>query len=291
MRSWLALNLALLYLIHLAGCYPHLRHQWESRQVEFDAVADDYDYTIAGGGQSGLVVANCLSENNTDSDSTNLQLLTRYRVNEVLFGETLQATSVNIQPSGLSGDEGGFDDVFQAQSSFECLPKSHTAEQLAGFDAQRNLLADSMGRTVDAVAKLPIHGGPSLSTIGPNSQYDRDICPIKMQPGTSITTPEGLEVAVRNFTPSTICHLSGMCGMAPKNLGRVIGTDTKVYGVTGLSVVDAAVMTLISAAHLCSTGHAVAEEVGSAQRSPAMSLVAFGIAGLAGLADSLGRTL
>ncbi|KAM0814222.1 putative Glucose-methanol-choline oxidoreductase N-terminal domain-containing protein [Seiridium cardinale] len=67
MRSWLALNLALLYLIHLAGCYPHLRHQWESRQVEFDAVADDYDYTIAGGGQSGLVVANCLSENNTDS--------------------------------------------------------------------------------------------------------------------------------------------------------------------------------------------------------------------------------
>ncbi|KAK9419603.1 hypothetical protein SUNI508_07339 [Seiridium unicorne] len=201
------------------------------------------------------------------TDSTNVQLLTRYRVNEVLLGETLQATSVSIQPSVLSDDEGELDDIFEAQSSFEFLPQSHTAEQLAGFDAQRNLPADSMRRTVNAVVKIPIRGGPSFSTVVMKAlrqtpSMTETVAPIEMQLGTSITTPEGLEVAVRNFTPSTTSHLSGTCAMAPRNWGRVIGTDTKVYGITGLSVVDAAVMTLISAAHLCSTVDAVAEEVG-----------------------------
>ena len=52
--------------------------------------------------------------------------------------------------------------------------------------------------------------------------------------------------------------------MMPEKLGGVVGSDLRVYGVRGLSVVDASIMPLIPAAHMSATVYAVAEKVSAA---------------------------
>ncbi|KAK0732997.1 hypothetical protein B0T26DRAFT_669454 [Lasiosphaeria miniovina] len=56
-------------------------------------------------------------------------------------------------------------------------------------------------------------------------------------------------------------HLSGTCAMMPGNLGGCVGPDLKVYGVDGLSVVDASMMPLTVSGALQATVYAVAEKV------------------------------
>ncbi|KXX75709.1 Oxygen-dependent choline dehydrogenase [Madurella mycetomatis] len=59
---FLATSLHLLLLLELVVCYPHLWHEFKQRQIEHRQARDTYDYIVVGGGQSGLVVANRLSE-------------------------------------------------------------------------------------------------------------------------------------------------------------------------------------------------------------------------------------
>lgn len=81
--------------------------------------------------------------------------------------------------------------------------------------------------------------------------------PVPLSPGTNVTTHDGLVAAARSSISSSSGHLSGTCALTPHHLGGVIGTDLLVYGMTGLSVVDASVMPLIPGAHLVSKRHVV----------------------------------
>ncbi|KAL8804198.1 MAG: hypothetical protein Q9200_005922, partial [Gallowayella weberi] len=69
-----------------------------------------------------------------------------------------------------------------------------------------------------------------------------------------------IEAAVRNITTSTWSHPVGTCAMLPRKYGGVVDSGLKVYGVQGLSVVDASVMPMIVASHTSSTVYAVAEK-------------------------------
>jgi len=54
-------------------------------------------------------------------------------------------------------------------------------------------------------------------------------------------------------------HPAGTCAMLPENMGGVVDTELRVYGVKGLRVVDASVVPLLPAGNLQSTVYAVAE--------------------------------
>lgn len=49
-----------LLCISLVSANP--RYNWTNREITKDSIQQEYDYIVVGGGQSGLVIANRLSE-------------------------------------------------------------------------------------------------------------------------------------------------------------------------------------------------------------------------------------
>lgn len=200
-------------------------------------------------------------------------------------------------------------ETLQNQNSSEFLPSSYTAEQLAGFEAQRLLFLDSIKRNDNAVIEIPFNGSSWFATVGtkgmsrgtvhldPADRYAEPVLdfgtfrnPIDVrfmvgaiefarrwhetpamvetfgpvaavQPAANVTDYADLEQIVRSSTSGTIGHISGTCSMMPRHLGGVVGTDLRVYGVSGLSIADASIQPMIPSAHLCTTVYAVAEKV------------------------------
>lgn len=60
---------------------------------------------------------------------------------------------------------------------------------------------------------------------------------------------------------STEFHPAGSAAMMPENLGGVVDTNLKVYGLCNLRIVDASIMPIIPSAHLQAGVYAVAEKV------------------------------
>ncbi|KAJ4400464.1 hypothetical protein N0V85_005753 [Neurospora sp. IMI 360204] len=95
-----------------------------------------------------------------------------------------------------------------------------------------------------------LHQTKSVSTFGP----------VELNPGAAVATEKDLEKKARDTVVSTTAHLSGTAALMPRELGGVVDSELRVYGVGGLTVVDSSVMPMIPGAHLCSTVYAVAEK-------------------------------
>ncbi|KAF2468008.1 FAD/NAD(P)-binding domain-containing protein, partial [Lindgomyces ingoldianus] len=87
-----------------------------------------------------------------------------------------------------------------------------------------------------------------------------DLRPRESGPGENVTSDAGIEKYIWNVTYPISFHISGTASMVPKELGGVVGSDLKVYGVKGLRVVDTSLFPLIPATHLTATVYAVAEK-------------------------------
>lgn len=85
--------------------------------------------------------------------------------------------------------------------------------------------------------------------------------PVETAPGANVTDDVDLEKYVKSTSYPTSYHLVGTSAMMPRQWGGVVGSDLTVFGVKGLSVVDASIMPLIPAAHTSATVYAIAEKV------------------------------
>jgi choline dehydrogenase-like flavoprotein len=84
--------------------------------------------------------------------------------------------------------------------------------------------------------------------------------PLEILPGASVTSDDALEQFIRSNT-ATFFHPAGSCKMGARELGGVVDTDLRVYGINGLRIVDASVIPILPATHLMTTVYAIAEKV------------------------------
>ena len=85
--------------------------------------------------------------------------------------------------------------------------------------------------------------------------------PAELTPGAHITSPADIIADLRTrMIPSTF-HPIGTSAMLPRELGGVVDEKLQVYGVNGLSVVDASVFPDLPGAYTQQTTYAFAEKV------------------------------
>ena len=96
----------------------------------------------------------------------------------------------------------------------------------------------------------------------------RNYGPVELWPGANVTSSADIIAALRDFMIPSSFHPVGTAPMMPRKLGGVVGTDLLVYGVSGLSVVDASIMPDLPGAYTQQTVYAIAEKV-SLSESPA----------------------
>jgi len=87
------------------------------------------------------------------------------------------------------------------------------------------------------------------------------LTPVEIIPGYNVTSDANLITAILTYSTPTIGHAHGTCAMMPLELGGVVAADLTVWGVKGLSVVDASIMPLAPATHLDATVYVIAEKV------------------------------
>ncbi|KAK1498134.1 GMC oxidoreductase [Colletotrichum cuscutae] len=83
---------------------------------------------------------------------------------------------------------------------------------------------------------------------------------VEILPGPGVTSDAEIETLMReSWLSSSLNHPVGTAAMMPRDLGGVVDSGLRVYGVEGLWVVDASVMPMLPAAHTQATVYAVAE--------------------------------
>ncbi|KAK7185964.1 GMC oxidoreductase [Paraphaeosphaeria sporulosa] len=222
--------------------------------------------------------------------------------------QALNAAFVFLPLNTIHSSPSTFHSQLQAQDPSAYLAPNLSTRVLAGYAAQRRILAKLYNSSDAAVYESPFGGACSRSTLlqkplsrghvhinasdpygepavdfraytnpldieqGIESlkytrQYLRNakfasLTPVESAPGPAVKDEDtaALEAYVRLTAGPTSFHASGTTAMMPQELGGVVGSDLKVYGVGKVSVVDAGIMPLIPSTHLSATIYAMAEK-------------------------------
>lgn len=88
----------------------------------------------------------------------------------------------------------------------------------------------------------------------------REYGPVELSPGAHITSDAALREAIRGQMSPTCFHPIGTSAMMPMELGGVVSETLEVYGVQGLSVIDASIMPDLPGAYTQQPTYAIAEK-------------------------------
>ncbi|KAL2156795.1 hypothetical protein VTH82DRAFT_1541 [Thermothelomyces myriococcoides] len=93
--------------------------------------------------------------------------------------------------------------------------------------------------------------------------------PVELSPGANVTAPADIEAWLRSVMIPSSFHPVGTAAMLPRHLGGVVDEKLLVYGVKGLSVVDASVMPDLPGSYTQQTVYAIAEKAADLIKSRA----------------------
>ncbi|GAB7332450.1 hypothetical protein MBLNU13_g04253t2 [Cladosporium sp. NU13] len=79
-------------------------------------------------------------------------------------------------------------------------------------------------------------------------------------PGVNVSSDHDIVEAIRKGAVSSWQHPTSTCSMLRRELGGVVDSKLRVYGVKGLRIVDASIFPMAVAGHTSSTVYAVAEK-------------------------------
>lgn len=83
-------------------------------------------------------------------------------------------------------------------------------------------------------------------------------------PGVNISSEHDIAKAIRQGAVSSWQQPTSTFSMLKRELGGVVDSKLRIYGVKGLRIVDASISPMAMAGHTSSTVYAAAEKVGSA---------------------------
>lgn len=88
----------------------------------------------------------------------------------------------------------------------------------------------------------------------------QEVGAVETYPGTNVSTDAQIAASIRTFATSSWQHPTSTCAMLPKDLGGVVDSQLRVYGVKNLRIVDASVFPMSIGGHTSATVYAVAEK-------------------------------
>lgn len=89
----------------------------------------------------------------------------------------------------------------------------------------------------------------------------KNLDPVEISPGADVKTPKQIEAWLRSGMIPSSFHPIGTAAMMPQKLGGVVDEKLLVYGVKGLSIVDASIIPDLPGSYTQQTVYAVAEKV------------------------------
>ncbi|KAF2466204.1 choline dehydrogenase-like protein [Lindgomyces ingoldianus] len=98
-----------------------------------------------------------------------------------------------------------------------------------------------------------------LSTPGMQSLGLVYQAPLPSNPA-NLTDAQIVDLMKSSLLASSFAHPTSTCSMLPQNMGGVVGPDLLVYGIKGLSVIDASIIPLLPSCHSTQLTYAIAEK-------------------------------
>lgn len=186
-----------------------------------------------------------------DTDRT---IIRGYRKQQQIYAREMRAKDFSFLRATFSGDPSFVPIIIHPVSRGTVL-----IDPAAGSDIEVepivNYRAASNPIDVD-VAVEEIKFLRRFMTTGELSRYNAT----EVVPGPGLESDEALGAWVRANTIPSVYHPVGTAAKMPREWGGVVGEDLMVYGVRGLSVVDASMMPTIVAGTTSMTVYAVAEK-------------------------------
>ncbi|KAK4548094.1 hypothetical protein LTR36_010814 [Oleoguttula mirabilis] len=187
--------------------------------------------------------------------------------------------------------------MLAAQNTSQYLPALYDATSKVGYAKQHAILVQRLNGMDSAILNAsdptglpvvdyntlgnPIDGLLSVAMLNFTRRFYETptmskLGPVEIVPGANYTsTEEILAIFKAALLTPTFAHPSCACPMMPLEYGGVVSPELLVYGVKHLSVVDASIMPIIPATHLCNTVYAIAEKAADMIKARHSSIVAY----------------
>ncbi|KAK0109901.1 hypothetical protein ONS95_002572 [Cadophora gregata] len=187
---------------------------------------------------------------------THPTIVAGYRAQLKLMAAAARSKNTAWLQMGLGGNPFGVAD----QWVFNIHPLSRGTVHLDPSDPNGEPLVDyrMLSNPVDLRVAVALFKG-IRAYYGSQGAMKR-LTPVETKPGANVTSDADIEEFLKKTLDPSQYHPVGTCPKMPLELGGVVDEELRVYGVEGLSVVDASIMPLIVGATMQSTVYAVAEK-------------------------------